>query len=154
MDEKEYDSELGKTTLGVGDEAGPPNTKVGIGARPACFRSTFVEILYVLTCTMAVAMPGFLQGSVQVTTNYIAEDLHMNQAKITWVVAAANLTTGSFLLFFGRLTDLFGRKIVIIASLFFFAVVCLGAGFSQDGLTLDVINGVRCGIYNKLLSMT
>ena len=39
--------------------------------RPACFKNTIQEILFVLTATMATAMTSFLGGSVTVTSSYI-----------------------------------------------------------------------------------
>ena len=51
------------------------------GARPECFKSTLVEVLYILTCTMSIAMQALLVGSVTVVTNEIATDLHMTQAE-------------------------------------------------------------------------
>ena len=121
---------------------GAGNATESIGQRPECFNSTFTEILYVATCTMAVGMQALLQGSVTVITSFIAEDLNMTTAQTTWIVASSSLTCGSFLLFFGRVADLFGRKILFVLSLFLFAVFSLAAGFSRTALTLDVLNGV------------
>lgn len=59
----------------------------------------------------------------------------------------ARLSSGSLLLFFGSIADLFGRKSMFIGSMFLFAVFCLGAGFSKNGLTIDVMNGVL-GIFS------
>jgi len=53
-----------------------------------------------------------------------------------------SLTSGSFLLFFGKVADMFGRRGILLTSLFLFAVLALGTGFSRDALTLDVLNGV------------
>jgi MFS family permease len=53
-----------------------------------------------------------------------------------------SLTSGSFLLFFGKLADMFGRRSMFLASLFLFAAFALGTGFSQDALTLIILNGV------------
>jgi MFS family permease len=50
-------------------------------------------------------------------------------------------------LFFGSIADMFGRKSMFIGSMFLFSVLCLGAGFSQSGLTLDILNGVL-GIFS------
>jgi MFS family permease len=50
-------------------------------------------------------------------------------------------------LFFGSVADLFGRKTMFISSMFLFAVFCLGAGFSQSGMTLDILCGVL-GIFS------
>lgn len=57
------------------------------------------------------------------------------------------LSSGALLLFFGSVADLFGRKSMFIWSMFFFAVICLGAGFSKSGMTLDILCGVL-GIFS------
>jgi MFS family permease len=51
------------------------------------------------------------------------------------------------LLFFGSIADLFGRKTLFIGSMFLFSVFCLAAGFSQSGMTLDILCGVL-GIFS------
>jgi MFS family permease len=53
-----------------------------------------------------------------------------------------SLTAGSLLLFFGSIADLFGRKSMFIVSMLLFSIFCLGAGFSQSGMTLDILCGV------------
>lgn len=53
-----------------------------------------------------------------------------------------SLAAGSFLLFFGRLADLFGRKTLFVGSMALFAVFSLAAGFSKTPLQLDILNGV------------
>jgi MFS family permease len=58
-----------------------------------------------------------------------------------------SLTAGSLLLFFGSIADLFGRKTLFIGSMFLFSVFCLAAGFSQSGMTLDILCGVL-GIFS------
>ncbi|KAF2475997.1 putative transporter [Lindgomyces ingoldianus] len=111
-------------------------------ARPACFRSTAQEILFILTVTMGVAMPSLLQGSTIVISSFVRKDLNMTTSQTTWITASSALTSGSFLLFFGKVADLFGRRGMLIASLFLFAVFSLSAGFSHNAITLDVLNGV------------
>jgi hypothetical protein len=59
-------------------------------ARPACFRSTVQECLFVLSVTMAVAMTSFLSGSVTVVSSFAARDLGMSNAETTWLVAATS----------------------------------------------------------------
>lgn len=111
-------------------------------ARPECFQSTLQECLFVLSVTMAVAMSSFLLGSVTVMSSFAGRDLNMTTAEITWMNAASSLASGALLLFFGSVADLFGRKSMFILSMMLFAVFCIGAGFSNTGLTLDVLNGV------------
>lgn len=77
--------------------------------RPACFNSTIQEVLFVLTATMAIAMQSILAGSVTVVSSFIGRDLGMSAAQITWIASASSLSSGAFLLFFGKVADLFGK---------------------------------------------
>jgi MFS family permease len=53
-----------------------------------------------------------------------------------------SLASGSFLLFFGKVADMFGRRGILLISLFLFAIFALATGFSRNALTLDALNGV------------
>lgn len=66
----------------------------------------------------------------------------MTSAEITWIPASSSLTGGAFLLGFGRLCDLLGRKTVLLASLACLSALCIGVGFSTSGIGLDAVNGV------------
>ncbi|GAB7356859.1 hypothetical protein MBLNU459_g7729t1 [Dothideomycetes sp. NU459] len=111
-------------------------------ARPECFTSLFVEVTFVLTTTMVMAMGPLLAGSTEVITSFIGKDLNMTTSEITWIGSASSLAGGAFLLFFGRIADLFGRKALTVGSLFLFAILALGAGFCRTPIALDTINGV------------
>lgn len=79
--------------------------------RPSCFSSTFQEVLFVLTATMATAMSALLSGSVTVASSFIGRDLNMTTAEITWITSACSLSSGAFLLLFGKVADLFGKPL-------------------------------------------
>ncbi|KAF2084390.1 putative transporter [Saccharata proteae CBS 121410] len=113
-----------------------------IGERPEAFKSTFQEMLFVLTATMAIGMSSMLVGAVTVITSRVQKDLNMTTAQVTWISGAASLASGSFLLFFGRVADLFGRKSLFIGSMGLFPVFALAAGFAQTPMQLDVIAGI------------
>ncbi|KAF2826132.1 MFS general substrate transporter [Ophiobolus disseminans] len=91
---------------------------------------------------MAVAMTSFLSGSITVMSSFAARELGMSNAEVTWMNAATSLTAGSLLMFFGSVADLFGRKSMFIISMLLFSIFCLGAGFAQSGMTLDILCGV------------
>ncbi|KAK4580240.1 hypothetical protein LTR86_000443 [Recurvomyces mirabilis] len=110
--------------------------------RPACFKSTAQEVLFVLTATMAIAMQAMLAGSVTVTSSFIGADLKMTTAEVTWISSASSLSSGAFLLFFGKVADLFGRKSMFVGSLFLFAIFALVAGFAKSAIAIDVLNGI------------
>ncbi|KAI5273145.1 putative transporter [Aureobasidium subglaciale] len=127
------------------DEKGVVPSAVEISnpeGRPACFKSTIQEVLFVLTATMAIAMGAFLSGAVSVISASVGADLDMTTAEITWMSSANTLAGGAFLLLFGKLADCFGRKLLFVGSLFIFAVFSLAAGFSKTPIVLDVLNGM------------
>ncbi|KAI9788943.1 MAG: hypothetical protein M1835_002004 [Candelina submexicana] len=110
--------------------------------RPECFGSTIQELLFVLTATMAIAAISFLLGNILVISSFIGRDLQMTSAEITWINASSSLAAGSFLLFFGGVADMFGRKPLLISSLFLFSVFALGCGFATTPLYMDIFNGL------------
>ncbi|KAF5858457.1 hypothetical protein ETB97_004396 [Aspergillus alliaceus] len=111
-------------------------------ARPEVFSSTVQEILFVSVATMAIAMSSLLTGAITVLTSQVQRDLNMTTAELTWLTASSSLASGSFLLFFGRLADLFGRKTLFIGGMALFAVFALAAGFSKTPIQVDILNGV------------
>lgn len=64
-------------------------TESSNGERPKCFHSTFQEVLFVLTTTMATGSQSFFSGCIVGITASIGKDLNMNSAEITWINAGA-----------------------------------------------------------------
>ncbi len=58
--------------------------------------------------------------------------LHFSDSNRQWIVTAYSLTFGSLLLLFGRLGDLFGRKITLMIGLVAFGVVSAIGGAAQS----------------------
>jgi MFS family permease len=114
----------------------------GYGTRPIWFRNTLQECLFVLTTTVAVGTNSIFGGAVLCMTNDIGRDLKMNSAEVTWLWAGQNLAAGSLLLLFGRVADLFGRRLVLLVSMMFFCVCSLIAGFATNAIFLDVFVGL------------
>ncbi|KAJ5489502.1 hypothetical protein N7539_004392 [Penicillium diatomitis] len=110
--------------------------------RPECFTSTFQECLFVLTATMAIGQQSFYQGCIVGVTASIGADLNMNPAEITWINAGASLSSGAFLLTFGKLADMFGRKALFIIGMAGFSLSLLIAGFATNAIYMDVFSGV------------
>ncbi|KAJ5387401.1 hypothetical protein N7509_009942 [Penicillium cosmopolitanum] len=110
--------------------------------RPACFSSTLQECLFVLTATMAIGQQSFFQGCIVGVTASIGADLNMNSAEITWINAGASLSSGAFLLTFGKLADMFGRKSLFIIGMAGFTLALLVAGFATNAIYMDVFSGI------------
>src|SRR3954469_2572401 len=68
-----------------------------------------------------------------------------------WIVTAYSLTFGSLLLAFGRLGDIFGRKLTLIIGLAGFSVVSAIAGASQSFGVLVSTRALQ-GVFGALLA--
>ena len=112
------------------------------GSRPDCFKSLLQEVLFVLTTTVAVGQSSIFSGAILCLTSFVGEDLNMTAAEVTWISAAQTLAAGTFLLFFGRVADLFGRRIVFLSSIGFFSICLLIIGFATNAIYLDVFCGL------------
>lgn len=53
-----------------------------------------------------------------------------------------SLTSGAFLLTFGKLADMFGRKVLFIIGMGGFTISLLIAGFATNAIYMDVFSGV------------
>jgi hypothetical protein len=65
----------------------PPDYKPN--ARPAVFRTTIHEVLFVFIATMGVAMPSLLQGCTIIISSSVKRDLSMSTTEITWMTASS-----------------------------------------------------------------
>ncbi|KAK5263904.1 hypothetical protein LTR96_010779 [Exophiala xenobiotica] len=112
------------------------------GSRPECFSSLLQECLFVLTTTVAVGQSSIFTGAILCMTNTIGQDLNMSAAEVSWISAAQLLSAGSFLLFFGRVADLFGRRLLFLLSLAFFTVCLVVVGFATNAMYMDIFCGL------------
>jgi MFS family permease len=112
------------------------------GSRPACFNTTLQECLFVLTTTMAIGQVSIFIGAAICITSRMGVDLNMTAAEVTWIGAAQSLTSGCFLLFFGRVADLFGRREMFLWSMASFTACLLIIGFARDAYYMDILCGL------------
>ena len=98
------------------------------------------------------ALSGLLLGmfvsilaSTVVSTSLpvIIHDIGGDQAAFTWVVTATLLTTAISTPIWGKLADLFNRKLLIQLALIIFVLATAAAGFSQDPGTLIAFRAVQ-----------
>jgi EmrB/QacA subfamily drug resistance transporter len=80
---------------------------------------------------------------VNVALPDIQKDLGSSFSDIQWVVDAYALTLASFLLTFGSLADLIGRRLVFVIGLAIFSLSSLWCGLSTSPLELNIARGVQ-----------
>jgi EmrB/QacA subfamily drug resistance transporter len=73
----------------------------------------------------------------------IIHDIGGDQSAFTWVVTATLLTTAISTPIWGKLADLFNRKLLIQLALIIFVLATAAAGFSQDPGTLIAFRAVQ-----------
>ncbi|KAF9498060.1 amino acid permease ScVBA-like protein [Pleurotus eryngii] len=72
----------------------------------------------------------------------IASDLKATQTEYTWVGVAYMLTQTACQPFYGRLSDIVGRKAILFSSMFVFALGSLLCGAAQNIIWLIVARGI------------
>lgn len=105
--------------------AGPAATAV----RP---RYTHRQVLEVLAALLMALLTSMISTSVVSTAlPTIVGEFHA-QNRLSWIASATLLTMTASTPLWGKLSDLFGRKVLFQLSLVIFVVSCAAAGFSQN----------------------
>jgi MFS family permease len=72
----------------------------------------------------------------------MARELHMSSDKIPWVVSAFSLSSGCLLLLFGRLADLYGRKLVWQIGAVWMIAANVGCSLARTSVQLIVLRAM------------
>ena len=117
------------------------DTSAPAGEIPPARRARFGVIL-ALACA-AQAMVSLDIAIVNVALPSIQRELSVGQSAVQWVVVAYGLLLGGFLLLGGRMTDLLGRRRVLLAGLGVFTTASLVAGVAHDVGLLIAARGLQ-----------
>ncbi|WP_163619919.1 MDR family MFS transporter [Microbacterium sp. B35-30] len=102
------------------------------------------QVLQALTGLLLGMFVSMLASTVVSTSlPVIVHDLGGDQAAFTWVVTATLLTTAISTPVWGKLADLFNRKLLIQIAIVIFVLATAAAGFSQDPGTLIAFRAVQ-----------
>lgn len=102
------------------------------------------QVLQALTGLLLGMFVSMLASTVVSTSlPVIVHDLGGDQTAFTWVVTATLLTTAISTPIWGKLSDLFNRKLLIQIAIVIFVLATAAAGFSQDPATLIAFRAVQ-----------
>ncbi len=73
----------------------------------------------------------------------IRGQLQMSTSEATWPLIAFSLSLSTFLLPFGRLSDIYGGARVYFGGLIWLCVLSLAAGFSENAFTLIILRALQ-----------
>jgi len=109
--------------------------------KPAMTHRQVLEALSGLLLGMFVSM--LASTVVSTSLPVIIHDLGGTQASFTWVVTATLLTTAISTPIWGKLADLFNRKLLIQVAIVIFVLATAAAGFSQSPEMLIAFRAVQ-----------
>ncbi len=92
-----------------------------------------------LVTAFAAFLTPFLGSAVNLALPAIGKDLHATALGLTWVISSFILTAAIFLLPFGRLADIIGRKKVFTAGILLFTISTSLIVFSGSITTLIIL---------------
>ncbi|MGD0583089.1 MAG: MFS transporter [Bacteroidales bacterium] len=98
-----------------------------------------------LVSTFAAFLTPFLSSSINLALPAIGKDLHASAIELGWVASSFLLSSAIFLLPFGKLGDIVGRKKIFTAGIFLYTVSTFLIIFSKtitSLLILRIIQGI------------
>ncbi|MDA4894723.1 MDR family MFS transporter [Streptomyces sp. MS2A] len=118
-------------------------------AVPAPATMSHRQVLEALSGLLLGMFVSMIAGTVVSTSlPVIVHDLGGDQNAFTWVVTSTLLTTAIATPIWGKLADLFNRKLLIQIALVIFVGATAAAGFSQDAgmlITFRAVQGLGAG---------
>lgn len=105
-------------------------TGTGADTAPARLSGRARLVLFVLCAAQFMVALDF--SVLNVALPVLGDDLGLSRSALQWAVTAFALPSGGFLLLFGRVADLFGRKKLFLAGLALFGSASLLATLAWD----------------------
>lgn len=105
---------------------------------------SIVRLTMVIVMITSFIAP-FMSNAINLGIPQIGLEYGVDQFGLNWVVTSYLLVTAAFLLPFGRLADIVGRKKVFLIGMFLFAVTSLGCGLAFSFpvlITFRVLQGI------------
>ncbi len=95
--------------------------------------------IILLITTMSSFLAPFMGSSVFIGLPYIGSEFAMDAVMLSWVSTSYLLTAAMFLVPFGRIADIFGRKMVFKYGIFIDAVTSILLAFSFNEMELIIL---------------
>lgn len=103
-----------------------------------------------LVATMTFFLFPFVASSVNIALPSIGRDLSLDAVTLAWVATAYLLSSAAFLVPFGRMADIYGRKKIFTLGIIIFTLTSLLSGMASSGvmlITLRVLQGVGVAMF-------
>lgn len=91
--------------------------------------------------SMVIAMPS------------IAKDLDIPKQRYQWIVSSYSITFGCFLLLWGKLGDVYGKRMVFIGGGVWVAVTTLVTAFCPSEITFVILRALQGLVSNTIYNL-
>ena len=98
-------------------------------------------MLYAVGFTSFIS--SFLSSAINIALPAIGTELSMNAVKLSWTIMSYLLTSAIFLVPFGKLSDLLGRKRIFIWGNIIILTTSLFCGISDSGSLLVIMRAIQ-----------
>ncbi|PSN73451.1 MFS general substrate transporter [Corynespora cassiicola Philippines] len=100
-------------------------------------------IALVLTVTGAAFLNTLGVQAAVIILPTIGRELDIPESRQQWIVSAYNLTFGCFLLLWGRLADVYGKRLIYIWGSVWFTTISICVPFVPNEIGFDVMRGLQ-----------
>ncbi|KAL0935951.1 major facilitator superfamily transporter [Colletotrichum truncatum] len=105
--------------------------------------STARSIALVTTVTGASFMNTLSIQAVVIILPTIGRDLDIPESRLQWIISAYSLTFGCFLLLWGRIADLYSKRLIFVAGSAWVAVMTIANAFVPNEIAFDLFRGLQ-----------
>lgn len=81
--------------------------------------------------------------SVVIILPQIGRALNVPDTRLQWVVSSYVLTFGCFLLLWGRIADIYGKRLIFILGSFWVTICCVVNAFIPTEIAFDLFRGLH-----------
>ncbi|KAI0420502.1 major facilitator superfamily transporter [Xylaria grammica] len=100
-------------------------------------------IALVATVTGASFLNTLSSQAVVIILPTIGRELQIPESRLQWIVSAYALTFGTFLLLWGRIADIYGKRDIFIWGSAFVAVTLIANPFLPNEIAFDLFRGLQ-----------
>ncbi|KAF5549473.1 hypothetical protein FPHYL_9653 [Fusarium phyllophilum] len=100
-------------------------------------------IALVCTVTGASFLNTLASQSVVIILPQIGRALDVPDTRLQWVVSSYVLTFGCFLLLWGRIADIYGKRLIFILGSFWVTICCVVNAFIPTEIAFDLFRGLH-----------
>lgn len=114
-----------------------------MSATLADVRQRSIKRSTLLVATMSSFLMPFMASSVNVALPKIGQDFSMDAVALSWVATAYLLASAMFLVPFGRLGDIAGRKKIFTVGMFVYTIASFAISLSQSGALMIILRALQ-----------